>query len=974
MIPRARPGVALLAAVLAFGSLATSGRAQEATVEAEVTVGAEMNLGEVLDVLTYRVHTLFVNPDKTVVERTVPAVVGVPKPVNVDTVIGPDLVVEIVPLPPNLITVSFTRTPTALGRLPVLAEILAEAPGGVSASFGFDAREGRTPPAFNGTFTFDLRGGSSLGATAQTAFPSTSPTLGVVAGVSTKGPDGTPVDPTTARADLSPVPGSMRVGVDRTDDPAAPRVDVTVETSSPTTVDVDATTVKGDVERRVVGTLDQLPENVTVGVTRELATGLHHIDYDASGPISHVDLDYLEKEDGVVDKHIVGRLDGVPTVIDADVTITEVPDGDDVKKTARVELSGNAAIGTAEVGFNKKEGESPLPEGIAEPVYAVAALDNENDLGVVSAAVRGPGVQTIFADTSDPLVVDVVSAGGALRANVTDTRPDGKAATMTGTLERVPGDVRVEFSPTAGTLTYDADDPIDVATFVLDDPAGIGSTGAGGPLESPRGVLAKRLDARVEKIPAGTVKVTFKPAGESSTGKPLVTLDAGEDTEGNPRSVGLVRALLTSGPEAVTALPEGADGVVVEDFANRFVAFAQLSGLRRLEVRTDGQQENRPGPVGARPVAHVEVDAVNDNPFVARLDREANGADEFLRAELSKLPPNLSIDLFAFDRIPCSEVAEDINLGDGVVLADGCKAFLIAPDGSVATEPLFDLDPDANGFWDTKVQGTNGVFEPSIGIQAIYRAGEVVDDVVVRTNMGGLPNPAFVHLEDVPENVELCLSEKETCTIEPGPPEREGITFQFDADGPMTVDAFLCQEPATGACTVAEGFEDLPEDEQLTRATQLKNDMKTGFWLFDVRLEDLSFEFHTRKKTPTVIFLDTGAKPVTGLFALKQERVSVNAALIPIPLGAAGVIEGAIDVDATIDLLPDLLRLGLDADISNFPGSALNADGMEISIDGVNPAFKKGLRCGETTNIDINADAPLEFLGRDLTAELCRAE
>lgn len=822
--------------------------------------GLQIDLDEVLDLLTFKVHTVFERRNGTIVERTVPAIVGVPALVNVRGGLLPEILVEVLPLPPNLVTVSFVRLPTALGRMDVLAEVLVDVPGGVGASFGFDAQQGDMPPAVNTNLTFALAGeATSIDLFLNTGFPDATPGLAVIGAVFQKGAGGAQIDPTAVRADLAPVPGSLHVAVDADNSELASTFDVAVESGRATTLTVEAHHVRGPQAQDVEAVIDMLPQTVAVHFD-ENASRHQRIDYAASAPIARVDAVLRGSTDGVVDRRIEAHLEEVPTALEGTIEGTHIT------------LTAAQPIGVAEVGFAASD-VSPFPSDVAEPLYVNAELDSAADDGVLRvAAVRVPGVRSVAVDTGDPLIVDLDSAGGALFARVTDTRPGGVPFSLEAMVDALPAATRVEFSPSAGILSYTGGVPVTRATASVHEPAGFGFAGTAG-------AVPTRLELTVEEIP-GDIALSFTPAGESDDGEVVLI-----DFQTGDAGIGRITGLLTSDEPPVSSLPADADGVIVEDFANRFVALARVSGLRHLEVVSGGAPIEDPGqPVDARPLVRARVDTTAGRPFVARIDRHGAGGPEFLRAEVSALPPNMRLAMAAFDVIPCTLVEEALRelftFPEGHPLEMeffGCQANRV-----VDNVIVLDFDPDLNGIFDgPAVDGAGNPLDVShrLGTQVSYRSGQVPPDVTVdvtmESDLGGLPNPLFARMREVPRIVDLCFATMEACTTEtevPAPPRGNllsggGLTFEFTAIEPVVLDLFLCQAPATGNCAfTGDVTVDLAQ-------------LESGILLRDLAVQDVVFEFDRHPERDTTILFDTRNHPVIGTFVLRQENLAIEAFL-----------------------------------------------------------------------------------------------
>lgn len=988
--------IALLAALGVAGPPASA----ETSVEAEATVN--VNLNEILDLLTYRVHTVFVEPDGRITERTTNALVGLPTAVNVNSGLLPDLTVEILPLPPNRILVTYRRLPTAPAAMPLLAEVLVDVPGDVGARFGFDTREGGDmPPVFKTDFTFGIAGlGKDIDVVARTQQPESTPTLAVVGEVFTKGKKGAKLNPTTARIDLTPVPGELHATVNASGDRIKPNLDVTLESDVRSKAEVDVSTVDGAVRQSVNGTIDKVPDSVQVGVQGDKgdpatkADDQQDVVYRASQPIGSLDADLKQSIEGTVDGHIAAELTKIPTSIDVNVRGTKTT------------FTAPDALDNALVGYNRTD-DDPLPEDLQlpeEPLVVQTELDSLADKldPLREAVIHVPGVTSFEVDTGDPIVADLESAGGKLRALVTDTRESGRFQ-VDALVNAMPADARVELSKTAGTLKYDADAAIESIHAVIDEPDGFIAAGEGG-------AAPTHLDVTVEGIP-GAVDLAFAPPDDDADDDGVA--DPPQDTDGDGdltdegknllarfdadgQTIGSISALLTSGPDTpFQALPAQviepgkftpstvSDGVIVEDSAGKFVVQAHISGLREVEVVSGGPKQNRRGFANAQRIAVADVDVASEELFLARLRRDTPNDDRVdAKALFSNLAPDMHLDLFGIvgdvqcdgsfkemrclpgkdtdndgfiDEIQCDTVqfgqvctppeeADGNDLvdtdGDGFAAFDCVSVLVFAPDLCLAS------DPDLNGIID----------DADLGVEADYTAGGEIDYVQVVVDPGEKSHPFIGTVQDVPTAVSACFSQTEACArVSDG--TREGFVFDFDANAPVTFNAGLCLRPATQDCSGS--------------ADQLS--------ISRMKVEDLSFEFDSKDEdNPLTVVLDTENKPVTGRMTLDKGKLNLEAELSDVDGDGDSGIRGNFN-SALVDALFFAKPLP----------DGLIADRVKLVKEGLKITNKGGrIACPEDFSAEINASffllRPLDVilfeliglttLSADLTDELCGTE
>ena len=997
--------IACLVVVFLPAPVSTAQSPDPATPATDARVETQLDLGEVLDLLTYRVHTVFEAPDGRTVERTVPAIVGVPAVIDVNRDLLPDLTAVILPVPPNLVTVSFKRLAAAPKPMPLLAEVLVDIPGGVGASFGVDTRGGGTlPSSVRSSLRFGLGGaGKSIDLTLRTSAPNATPTMAIVGEVFTKGDGGVKVDPTTARVGLTPVPAELHVGLDANGDPVKPSLEASLDSDRLTVADFDLSTVDGATTQRARGVVRHVPQSVDLSVTGDKgdpttkADDTQKVTYRASSPITRLDADLIQITDGVVDGHVAAVLREVPGSVD--VTIAG----------KRTTVAAGQALESALVGFNVSE-DDPIPDAAAlpsEPLFAVAELDTlgNPDKALRSAVLKVPGVSSAEFDAGDPIVANLVSTGGKLRVLVSDTRETGQFA-VDATVDAMPADASVAFSKKAGTLTYDADTPIDRVDVVVEEPDGfLKQPGAGG-------ANPTHLDVTVKEIP-GAIDLAFAPPEPT---QPVTDTDADGDLtdeganlvaryDAHGSQIGSIRALLTSGPEAPStgALPKDVDvpdslepegerdavrvedGVVIEDAAGRFVVLANITGLRAVEVVKDGPRQSLPGLAEAQRAATATVDVASQRPFLVQVTRDKPAGDPLeATALLSGVAPGLQVDLFdivgdvpclIFGVAPClpGRDLDDDGLIDELKCESTQRGNICVP--ADEAEPGDIVDADGDGFATFECQRFFSVFasficpaqdpdgnglvdDENLGVKAHYRAQGEIDRVFVSVDPGSRAHPLEATIEDVATDVQACLAETEACArIDDGP--RNTLTFDFNADAPVTFTATQCLAEEAETCTTAS---------DRVRVQRLS-------------VEDFSLELDARNdedKHFTAV-LDTEAKPVTGRILLGTDQLSLDGEFGDVDddgdSGLTAIFDSALfngEIFATP--LPD----GLIADRVKLVALKKGDQGLVDNVGG-------SISCPEGFNAEINIHIALidaltfgivgsSLLAADLTRELCGTE
>lgn len=347
---------------------------------------------DLLDLATYTVRTELSLPGGESTVRTQQAVIGVPALVEVhgSIVPVPDLIVTVLPSPSGAL-LEVVRSPLALGALPVKVEAVFDLPGEGDrrVAFGYDQRAGRAPTRFSAIIELSVFDPSKDDYELTVAPVGSGSSLVVTGELFAQDGDGERVDPRSGRFELSPVPARTTVGLTvESTPPAAPPagpvdvVTVVVDPSSSTAARVRATEGRGELERVVDVTVAALPDRATVVYTdEELDTApaptarRRVIDYTATGPVDRVDFSITEATDDVVDRTIVGGVEGVPASFHADLSQSESVDGAGVPIESMV-LDWSAATTIPAVDVTVNDFTAGVLTGAAE----VHAADVPSDL------------------------------------------------------------------------------------------------------------------------------------------------------------------------------------------------------------------------------------------------------------------------------------------------------------------------------------------------------------------------------------------------------------------------------------------------------------------------------------------------------------------------------------------------------------------------------------------------------------------
>lgn len=904
-------------------------------------------VGEVVNLVTYRVHTVFDKGNGQVIDKTVTGLIAVPRPIDVDNNGVPDLTLEILPLGLNLVTVRFARFPTALFKpMPLLAEILLDIPGGTGVGAGFDSRGDDMPRVVSLTANFSLaalaQGSLDFGVSAQAKSLTPRPRMKYLASFFRRGANGAMLDPTRATLELAPLPEEMRLDATIGPQAGARTVNATVDVGTPAIADLFLTHQAGGRELSVDATVTSLPGNVNlVYATADTALGTTQVvRYNASEEITRVDAQVIEREAGAIKRNVVAILQDVPQTVNVDI-LSLVTDG--VVRSTTFDIEVPEGIGSIEAGLSDS-GASPLAAGITQPAYAFARssqASGRNGAIQQRAALRIPGLRSAFVDTGNaetgaPLIADLDYAGGDLRALIEEFRNEpsfpfssAKRFSTDVRMSALPADVRVEFSSAAGLLSYVGGTLIPLVEVDLFKRDGLAPAGEGG-------MTPDTLAITIEDIP-GTIDVAFAPAAPPEDTDPndgadpeklVVDFRAGEtgpDGRVLGEGIGLIEALLSVGGQmptkplvALFPIFPDPNGIVFEDLPGKYAMQARIAGLKRVALETDGASQARPGPSEAFPLARVSLDLAEGtagNPgFIVRVDRDEEGVTRKLEASLSNIAPGIELKLFALDRRTC---------------------FF----NSIGVPCSF-LPPGTPGLT---------VNRANRGTEVIYTADEPIQQLTLETDFGGLPNPLFARLSDLPGFVRACFSRDAACSAV-NVSDRD-FSFVLDASGRMSLDAILCQVPDDGSCTFAN------------RAS-----MSQGFFVNDLGFEDARFEMDLND-LPREIHFDTKPRPgvnqgISGDVAVRLPGIGARGLFQPRVLGGQ-TVNGTLDVDIVLGPF----ELNLNA--NNFPNSQLIADNLVLFQEGRFITRSGGLRCAANTLFSVELREGGLFDGIDLTPLVC---
>jgi hypothetical protein len=859
-LSRRRPGRAatLLVALVAVLATGTTAAVAEETTSTTSTTTVLSSVSDLLDVATYKIHTVRRNVDGTTTDRTTPAVVAVPTLVDVDSspLRVPDLSVTVTALPTPSPRVRIDVQRLTLGKLPVLVEAVFDLPGGTQGvAFGYDGRADSAPSRFSTTVTFSKGAATDVNVSMTTSGAGS--TLSVVASLFTRGAVAARLDPTDVNVELTPVPGSLTANANL--DPSAGRTKV--DLSAP-----QATLAKAVVSDRRPGsvlgaaaTIDRLPSSLSLDVSGRPDTRHQEVRYTASAPIASLTAGFRHDQAGEQT-----RVDATVRDLPASFTlVTDTPAagaqsgtwsaggrlgflGVDVRQLAgdvpTSQIVANANDLSPTLSFRREgstvhfDADSPigsLEAGLASPGPVVLAPDEPADYLKVtdtSSAVRVLGLRSFAADTGDPLIVTAAVAPVALHADITRG-----GVHVDAQVDRLPAQLdRLSFSSTAGVLEYHAGDAIDHIAVDVTSPAPLVGRATRANL-AVRGIPKDLLLDFGNKKPRATVSPRrVCEIGEDLPDCTPIPDDDGDEDDGgggggdgqsanlsfrrrvlldaNGGTVRSAELLLTSGPEAPqTPLEAAQDGVVAEDLADRFVVQARITGLQRafVDLLTDDKRDVPGGNfLTTHHTAEVVVDPTVNGGRAVVVDHRrqqglvATGKVDRFHAFVTNLPQTVNVDFSHTERF--------------------------------------------------------GVSPPPKITRATWKASSPITRVTVDADLAGLPNPVFLALDNVPTFAVLCKANNNACGDQPA--DDHG-SFSFHAETPVRLSAFICLNP--GPCS-----HDDPSA------------LTDGVVLRDVTVQDLVFELHFGDLTvdnPFRLRFDTRDKPITGnVVLLGDATVDVN--------------------------------------------------------------------------------------------------
>lgn len=520
--------------------------------------------------------------------RTTQGVIGAPTVVEVGNGSLPDFAVELGAVPGGsgntTVDLDVDRLSTGVlrARVEVVVTPATDDPGRIA--FGYDGCESGAPDVFDETITT-----SPSRLTLSTATVRQLPALTILGSQFTRAADGSRSTFRDVSARLAPMPLTAHAAVTET---APESYDARVRVAPGTNVrlqqnqqdaDGDTSTVAAEIGR-FPGALDVsfTPTLIEYVAARPLGQPL-------TEPIDLVDITSVTAGPGDPEKRLHARLESVP------------PRGT-LERTSptRVEIdTPQGVIGAATVDYYS------VPEGMTAPTlvpqgeqYLVARKVHD----LLAAQVRVRGLSHAVVDAGDPLagpdpenegqtdliptVVEATHLAGpftidaAVTSTVSPTNPAEVTRTAVARVVDLPATARVEFG--AGTQSFGYAGSAEIGSLTAD-------------VTSTRPFVddATAAHLTVEDFPTGLVG-RFDEDGKRFTAR----VPSGE--------IGLIELQATSGADV--RLPDGIDGLRLEDHDGSYAAFARLTGLRRVTV---GWGETMRADVVRTPGrfdVHVDVD------------------------------------------------------------------------------------------------------------------------------------------------------------------------------------------------------------------------------------------------------------------------------------------------------------------------------------------------------------------------------
>lgn len=503
------------------------------------SVAQTPELPEALNPLVYEIVTEYRTPGGETIQKSTPAVLALPVPIDVDNELttglaGGDVLAQLT-IDAGRAGLRVTTLPNAPADMPLKIEaVLSDPRQGTTlkVAFGYDALASKAPSVYTATIQL-------VGAARVTSFAldiqtvGAGPTIGVIAEVFHSGENGERRDPQRGRVDYTPVPTASHFGILQGSDFGIQQSGLDLATDTPTTVNVLIEDIQGS--KAVIGRakIAELPNIVSLILT-EQDNGNRTWNYQATDVIDLVTLDITETSSTAVVDDFSVRIEKMAL---SATLIQDTP--------THMTFQADRPIGALAAGSANGRSVAFLNE----PAYVYSTDRGAGD----SFAFRILGLQRAELDTGDPFIADVTIQAGPFHVLIEDG-----TATFDAMIRDMPSRIRLALSASQGTLDWDGSAPIEEIAIAAHDPEGL--TGR-----------ATDLMLTLRQIPA-SISVSW---GEGS-GVAMLRANSG--------SIGSVDLLLTSGP--TLQVDPGFDGVVFEDVESHYALAARLTGLRLVSVTT----------------------------------------------------------------------------------------------------------------------------------------------------------------------------------------------------------------------------------------------------------------------------------------------------------------------------------------------------------------------------------------------------
>ncbi|HVL88727.1 MAG TPA: hypothetical protein VM841_00685 [Actinomycetota bacterium] len=534
---------------------------------------------EILDLLSYKIHTVAEDAEGARVETSADAILLVPSLVDVDGDGIPDVAAQL-QIDAARATLRVTKLPSARAELPLLIEAVLRDPRQGSpyrVAFGYDTLDSVAPAVYSATIFLAGAGrAASFSLDVETAVAG--PTLAVIAEIFSEGSSGEREDPVRGRVSYAPVPTLSHFAGLVGSDFGVTQTSIDLTSNIDTTARVLLQSLEGTRDTRAEATIDPLPAGTMSLVLNDSPLGTRTWDYTATARVQSIDLRISDSRSDVLQSEFHLKIQ------DMALRATLVQDS----PTHSV-FRASDAIGLVEIG-NATGGAIRWLDEQGHYLYT------DDSGGVDSLAVRVLGLSEFELETGDPSLLDARLASGPLHVLTKQG-----TQTIDAWVRDLPSQFRIGFSSTQGTITYAGSAPIGELTVDATDPAGISGR-------------ATALHLLMRDIPT-SMDLTFGDGGSA----------IGLDARGN--TLGLIEVQLTSGPD--DRLPESVDGILLNDLSSHYALFARVTGLRKVLV------EQGPPPA-------LQLNTVGGREFQIDLNTDKPGGRATTDAVIQILPTELS--------------------------------------------------------------------------------------------------------------------------------------------------------------------------------------------------------------------------------------------------------------------------------------------------------------------------------------------